>query len=139
MAARGAVFFPATLPAVPDPEVTRILTAIESGDAHAAAELLPLDYEQLWRAAQLQMAGERGDHIVSATGLVHEVYLKLVGPREVPWAGRRHFYSAAAEAMRRVLLNHVRRRAWRSAASSRGSGRAISIPGKRATSRWRRA
>lgn len=98
---------------MPDLEVTRILTAIESGDARAAAELLPLVYEQLRKAAQLQMAGERGDHTLSATALVHEAYLKLVGPREVPWAGRAHFYAAAAEGMRRVLLDHARRRAAR--------------------------
>jgi RNA polymerase sigma factor (TIGR02999 family) len=58
--------------------------------------------------AQRRLAGERSDHTLSATGLVHEAYLKLVGPREVPWTGRAHFYAAAAESMRRILLDHAR-------------------------------
>ena len=68
-------------------------------------------YDQLRKAAQLQMAGERSNHTLSATALVHEAYLKLCGPREVPWDGRGHFYAAAAEAMRRILLDHAKGRA----------------------------
>ncbi len=82
-----------------------------SGDKEAADRLLPIVYEQLRRAAQLGLAGERKDHTLSATALVHEAYLRLVGPREVKWAGRGHFYAAAAEAMRRILIDHARSRA----------------------------
>jgi hypothetical protein len=79
--------------------VTQILSAIDAGDPRAAVEeLLPLVYEQLRKQAQGMMAGERAGHTLSATVLVHEAYLKLVGPRDVPWAGRGHFYAAAAEA-----------------------------------------
>lgn len=72
--------------------------------------MLSLVYEQLRRAAQLQLARERSDHTLSATELVHEAYLKLIGPREVPWANRAHFYASAAQAMRRILLDHARKR-----------------------------
>jgi len=67
-------------------------------------------YEQLRRAAERQLQGERPGHTLSATALVHEAYLRLAGPREVPWAGRAHYYAAAIEAMRRVLLDHARSR-----------------------------
>ncbi len=86
------------------------MTAAASGDKGAADRLLPLVYDQLRRAAQNDLAGERDGHSLSATALVHEAYLKLVGPREVAWAGRGHFYAAAAEAMRRILLDHARAR-----------------------------
>ena len=91
-------------------EATRLMTAAAGGDRAAADRLLPLVYEQLRRAAQAQMAGEREGHTLSATALVHDAYLRLAGPREVPWAHRGHFYAAAAEAMRRVLLDHARAR-----------------------------
>src|SRR5436190_2517386 len=92
-------------------DVTQILFAIDSGDARAAVEdLLPLVYEQLRKQAQGMMAAELPGHTLSATVLVHEAYLRLVGPREVPWQGRGHFYAAAAEAMRRILLDHARAR-----------------------------
>jgi RNA polymerase sigma factor (TIGR02999 family) len=68
-------------------------------------------YEQLRKAAQLEMVAERANHTLSATALVHEAYLKLAGPRDVPWANRAHFYAAAAEAMRRILLDHAKARA----------------------------
>ena len=87
------------------------MNAAANGDKAAADRLLPLVYEQLRKAAQIQMAGERSDHTFSATALVHEAYLRLAGPREVPWAGRGHFYAAAAEAMRRILLDHAKGRA----------------------------
>lgn len=80
------------------------------GDKAAADRLLPLVYDQLRKAAQLGLASERAGHTLSATALVHEAYLKLVGPREVPWASQAQFYSAAAEAMRRVLLDHAKAR-----------------------------
>lgn len=98
-------------PSPPQPEdATVLMAAAAGGDKSAADRLLPLVYEQLRRAAQLSMANEREEHTLSATALVHEAYLKLAGPREVPWAGRGHFYAAAAEAMRRVLLDHAKAR-----------------------------
>lgn len=72
--------------------------------------MVPLVYEQLRSAAQRELAAERQGHTLSATALVHEAYLRLVGQRQVPWAGRGHFYAAAAEAMRRVLIDHARGR-----------------------------
>ncbi len=90
--------------------VTRILTAIEGGNARVADELLPLVYEQLRRIARQHMAQERADHTLQATALIHEVYLKLVGNQEIRWANRAHFYAAAAEAMRRILVDHARKR-----------------------------
>ncbi len=75
------------------------------------ARLLELVYDQLRQAAQVQMAAERAGHTLSATALVHEAYLRLVGPREVPWAGRAHFYAAASEAMRRILVDRARHKA----------------------------
>ncbi len=91
-------------------EVTRILEAIERGDACAANELLPLVYDQLRREAQRRMAGERSDHTLQATALVHEAYLRLLGDQRVPWQNRAHFFAAAAEAMRRILIEHARRK-----------------------------
>lgn len=76
-------------------------------------------YAQLRAIAQKNMAHERSDHTLQPTALVHEAYLKLVGEREIPWANRRHFYVAAAEAMRRILIDHARSRA----SAKRGGGR----------------
>lgn len=86
------------------------MLAAANGDRSAADRLLPLVYDQLRKAAQLRIAGERSGHTLSATALVHEAYLKLAGPREVPWANRAHFYAAAAEAMRQILLDHAKGR-----------------------------
>ncbi len=91
-------------------DVTRILSAIEGGDARAADELLPLVYGQLRSIAKQHMAQERADHTLQATALIHEVYLKLVGNREIRWVSGAHFYAAAAEAMRRILVDHARKR-----------------------------
>lgn len=91
-------------------DVTLILSQIESGDPSAAEQLLPLVYQQLRQAAQLQMAGERDDHTLQATALVHEAYLRLVGDRRISWQSSGHFYAAAAEAMRRILLDHAKAR-----------------------------
>ncbi len=98
---------------MPDPEtseVTLLLEKASAGDARAAHELLPLVYDQLRKAAQKQMAAERPDHTLQATALVHEAYIRLVGPGEMSWENRAHFYVAAAEAMRRVLIDHARRK-----------------------------
>lgn len=91
-------------------DATILMNAAAEGDQAAADRLLPLVYDQLRRAAQERMAGERNGHTLSATAMVHEAYLRLVGPRQVPWAGRGHFYAAAAEAMRRILVDHARDR-----------------------------
>lgn len=86
------------------------MAAAAEGDESAARRLLPLVYDQLRRTAQIGLARERAGHTLSATALVHEAYLKLAGPREVPWAGRGHFYTAAAVAMQRILLDHAKGR-----------------------------
>ncbi|MEI7658512.1 MAG: ECF-type sigma factor [Phycisphaerae bacterium] len=99
-------------PAPPQPQdATLLMAAAASGDKSAADRLLPLVYDQLRAAAQKHMMGEAQGHTLSATVLVHEAYLKLAGPRAVPWAGRGHFYAAAAESMRRILIDHARAKA----------------------------
>jgi RNA polymerase sigma factor (TIGR02999 family) len=90
-------------------DVTRILSAIEQGDAQSAEQLLPLVYDELRRLATQRLAGEAAGHTLEPTALVHEAYLKLVGPDgQRPWKGRVHFFAAAAEAMRRILIDHAR-------------------------------
>lgn len=89
-------------------QLTRLLGEAVRGDANAAQELLPLVYQQLRELARHRMADERAGHTLQATALVHEAYLKLVGNRQVPWSGRAHFFAAAAEAMRRILVDHAR-------------------------------
>jgi RNA polymerase sigma factor (TIGR02999 family) len=89
-------------------EVTRLLVAIGDGDRQATAELLPLVYQELRRLARSKMAQERGEHTLQATALVHEAYLRLVGDGDGKWDGRGHFFVAAAEAMRRILIEHAR-------------------------------
>jgi len=92
------------------PAVTIILNERES-PAERINRLLPMVYAQLRAAAQQQIAAERPGHTLAATALVHEAYIKLVGPRALPWQGRGHFYAAAAEAMRQILLDHAKGRA----------------------------
>jgi RNA polymerase sigma factor (TIGR02999 family) len=89
-------------------DVTRILTAIEQGDGQAAAQLLPLVYDELRKLAAARMAAENPGHTLNATALVHEAYLRLVGDQH--FDDRGHFFAAAAEAMRRILVNHARDR-----------------------------
>ena len=91
-------------------DVTRILTAIESGDAKAADELLPLVYEELRRLAAAKMSREPPGQTLQATALVHEAYIRLVGSQDPNWSGRTHFFAAAAEAMRRILIDNARRK-----------------------------
>lgn len=100
-----------TIPDRMEQDATILMNAAAGGDKSAADRLLPLVYEQLRGAAQRQMMGEARGHTLSATVLVHEAYLKLAGPREIPWGGRAHFYAAAAEAMRRILIDHARAKA----------------------------
>ena len=91
-------------------DVTRILNAIEQGDARAADELLPLVYEQLRHLAAAKLSHERPGQTLQATALVHEAYIRLVGPEAQNWSGRTHFFAAAAEAMRRILIDNARRK-----------------------------
>ena len=95
----------------PPPEaVTRLLQDVARGEPTAAADLLPLVYDQLRELARHRMAEERGNHTLQATALVHEAYLRLLGERAVGWAGRAQFFHSAAEAMRRILVEHARAR-----------------------------
>jgi len=92
-------------------DVTRILSAIEQGDPHAAGKLLPLVYEELRKLAAARMAEEAPGNTLNPTALVHEAYLRLIGPADqARWENRGHFFAAAAEAMRRVLIDQARRK-----------------------------
>jgi RNA polymerase sigma factor (TIGR02999 family) len=105
-----ALHFP-RISVLPMNEVTRVLSAIEGGDPHAAEQLLPLVYEELRRLAAAQMAQEKPGQTLDATALVHEAYLRLVGPADQQhWENRGHFFAAAADAMRRILVEVARRK-----------------------------
>ena len=91
--------------------VTQILEAIHDGDPKAADELLPLVYEELRKLASWRMAQESPGQTLQATALVHEAYLRLVGQEKQQWQNSRHFFSAAAEAMRRILVERARQKA----------------------------
>jgi RNA polymerase sigma factor (TIGR02999 family) len=92
-------------------EVSRILSAVEQGDARAAEQLLPLVYDELRKLAAARMAGEAPGQTLDATALVHEAYLRLVGPtNDHAFANRKHFFVAASEAMRRILVENARRK-----------------------------
>ena len=100
-------------------EVTRILSAIDQGDAHAAEQLLPLVYDELRKLAAQRLAQEKPGQTLQATALVHEAYLRLVDVKKVQhWDSRGHFFAAAAEAMRRILVDSARRHR----AQKRGGG-----------------
>jgi RNA polymerase sigma factor (TIGR02999 family) len=93
-------------------DVTHILSAIDHGDPRASEDLLPLVYDELRKLAVQKMAQEAAGQTLQPTALVHEAYLRLVGgERAVRWEGRGHFFSAAAEAMRRILVENARRKA----------------------------
>jgi len=105
-------------------QVTRILSAIEQGDPHAAEKLLPLVYDELRKLAAQKLAQEKPGQTLQATALVHEAYLRLVGSeeaadREQCWDSRGHFFAAAAEAMRRILIDRAREKR----SEKRGGGR----------------
>lgn len=107
-------------------EVTRLLHALSAGDASALEQLTPLLYGELRNLARRQMRGESASHTLQPTALVHEAFLRLLGQREAAWQNRQHFLSVAAQVMRRVLVDHARRRR----AGKRGggaSGVAISV------------
>jgi len=91
-------------------DVTHILTAIEQGDANAADKLLPLVYEELRKLAAHRMANEAANQTLQPTALVHEAWMRLVGPENPKFANRAHFFAAAAEAMRRILIDNARRK-----------------------------
>ena len=91
-------------------EVTRILACIERGDAQAAEQLLPLVYHELRKVAAHKMASERPGHTLQPTALVHEAWLRLVGDEASKFENRAHFFAAAAEAMRRILVESARRK-----------------------------
>jgi RNA polymerase sigma factor (TIGR02999 family) len=113
-------------------EVTRILSAIEQGDPHAAERLLPLVYDELRRLAAEKMAREKPGQTLQATALVHEAYVRLVkGQRAQHWDGRGHFFAAAAEAMRRILVEAARRKGRRKHGGGlvlQGGGQDVAAP-----------
>jgi len=91
-------------------DVTRILEEAGQGDPTAAEQLLPLVYEELRKLAIHKMANEAPGHTLQATALVHEAWLRLIGNKQPQWNGRAHFFGAAAEAMRRILIDNARRK-----------------------------
>ena len=99
-------------------DVTRVLDRAQQGDPKAAEELLPLVYAELRRLATHRLAGENRQHTLQPTALVHEAWLKISGNQNRAWNGRAHFFAAAAEAMRRILVDRARRRL----AAKRGAG-----------------
>jgi len=101
-------------------DVTRILHSIEEGDPQAAEQLLPVVYNELRKLAAARMAHEAPGQTLQATALVHEAWLKLAGSDRQQWRGRAHFFGAAAEAMRRILIDKARRKA----SQKRGAGNA---------------
>ncbi len=107
-------------PGAADNRVTRILERVRCGELSAASELLPLVYDELRRLAAAKMAHERPDQTLQPTALVHEAWLRLVGNEKQEWNGRAHFFGAAAEAMRRILIENARRKA----AARHGGGQA---------------
>ena len=95
---------------LPQRSVTRVMRDVAGGAEAAAEKLLPLVYEELRKLAAVRMHGERSDHTLQATALVHEAYARLARGYNPPWANRAHFFHAAAEAMRRILIEHARAR-----------------------------
>ncbi len=98
--------------------ITRLLCDLKVGRREAFDELLPQVYDELHRVAHFQLRGERANHTINTTALVHEAYLKLVDRREMDWQSRAHFYAVAAMAMRQILVSYARRRG----AEKRGAG-----------------
>jgi RNA polymerase sigma-70 factor, ECF subfamily len=101
-----------------NPDVTRLLVELTDGNEQALDRLFPLVYDHLRNVAQGELRRERSDHTLNATALVHEAYLKLVQLDRITWEGRAHFYGAAAQAMRRILISYARMKK----AEKRGSG-----------------
>ena len=106
--------------------VTRVLSAIEQGDPHAAEQLLPLVYDELRQLAAHKLAREKPGQTLQATALVHEAYVRLVDVAQVQhWNSRRHFFAAAAEAMRRILIENARSKAREKRGGKRGAHRRV--------------
>ena len=99
----------------PEAQITLLLQQAGQGNADASAKLLPVVYDQLRKAAEIHFRVEDKGQTLQPTALVHEAYLKLAGPRDIPWANRRHYYAAAAQAMRQILIDHARSRGARRA------------------------
>ena len=91
-------------------DVTRIIQAVAAGDASATDDLLPIIYSDLKRIAASKLANESSGHTLQPTALVHEAYMRLVGTNSDSWENRAHFFGAAAESMRRILIDHARRK-----------------------------
>ncbi len=104
-------------------DVTQLLNALNDGDELAADTLIRVVYEELKAVAASHMRAERGGHTLQPTALVHEAYLRLVDQREVKWQGRSHFFGVAAQAMRRILIDHARKRN----ALRRGGGNQVTL------------
>jgi RNA polymerase sigma factor (TIGR02999 family) len=102
-------------------DVTALLVALNDGDESARGRLIDAVYDELRRVARRHLRGERDDHSLAPTALVHETYLKLVDQHRVRWQNRAHFFGIAAQLMRRILVDHARSRA----AAKRGSGRTV--------------
>jgi RNA polymerase sigma-70 factor, ECF subfamily len=100
-------------------QITEWLERISAGDRRAVDQLLPVVYDELRRLAESQLQRERGDHTLQATALVHEAYMRLIGQRNVVWKNRAHFMAVAAQAIRRILVDHARARG----SEKRGGGR----------------
>lgn len=109
---------------LPVPDITLLLDSVARGDARAAEDLLPIVYGELRRLAAHKMAGESSGHTLQATALVHEAWLRMVGSEQQQWQNRGHFFAAAAEAMRRILVDHARARK----AAKRGGSDAVRVP-----------
>ncbi len=103
--------------------VTRCLKRLGEGRSSAVEELMPLVYEELRSLAAARLAAERPDHTLQPTALVHEAYVKLVGQQDANWKGRAHFFAVAAQAIRRVLIDHARKHG----AVKRGVGRRVTL------------
>jgi RNA polymerase sigma-70 factor (ECF subfamily) len=95
---------------VPEPpgDITLLLTELQTGNRAAESKLVPLVYDELRRVARRYMRGERADHTLQPTALVHEAYLRLIGQRNAQWQNRAHFFGVAAQLMRRILVDHAR-------------------------------
>lgn len=101
-----------------DYQVMRVLERINGGDRDAVAQLFPLVYDELRKRARFLMAGERADHTLQPTALVHEAFVKILAGQGPSWEGRRHFYNAVTDAMRKILVDHARHKK----AQKRGGG-----------------
>ena len=115
----------AARPSSPGESLTGMLRAWAKGDLEARDRLLPIVYDELRRQAARQLRTERVGHTLQPTALVHEVYLRLAPPRRVPWQSRAEFFAAAAQAMRRILVDHARKRA---AAKRAGDWTRVELP-----------